>query len=167
MVDSGLCTVASDATCFRSPNYPSRYNHNDNCAITVTAHEAVTLSVTAFETDWGDYLTVAGVPYQGTRYLGTSGPDGVEVAAGASITFTSDSYGTRTGFEVCGACLRAPTHRWRPSRGPHALNPRVSKADAGACAQSQGRCPRPSHRRRRPHRRSLPVRDHPRHLDGR
>jgi hypothetical protein len=166
-VDSGLCTVASDATCFRSPNYPSHYNSNDHCTITVTAHEAVMLSVTAFDISyWNDHLTVAGV-----RYSGTSGPDGVQVAAGASITFTNDrvdAYDTRTGFEVCGACHPhiAGAHRG----GPYALNPGVSAADAGGSAQSQGCCPRPSrrsHRRRRPRRRSLPVRDHPRRLNGR
>jgi hypothetical protein len=105
-VDSGLCTVASDAMCFRSPNYPSDYNNNDNCAITVTAHEQVTLSVVAFNTESGwDRLTVSGVQYEGS-----SGPDGVQVAAGASITFTSDWAQTRSGFEVCGASPPSTYH---------------------------------------------------------
>ena len=108
-VDSGQCTVASDATCFRSPNYPSRYNDHDICRITVTAHEQVTLSVVAFNTESGyDRLRVAGVWYEGTI-----GPDGIQVAAGASIIFTSDGSYTMSGFEVCGACIPhiASSHR--------------------------------------------------------
>ena len=106
-VDSGLCTVASDATCFRSPNYPSNYNDHDICRITVTAHEQVTLSVVAFNTEW-DGLTVAGV-----WYSGTTGPDGIQVAPGAAIIFTSNDWYTSSGFEVCGACLPhiASSHR--------------------------------------------------------
>ena len=92
-VDSGLCTVASDATCFRSPNYPSNYNNRDICRITVTAHEQVTLSVVAFNTDENDHLRVAGV-----RYSGTIGPDGIQVAPGASIIFTSNGWYPRSGF---------------------------------------------------------------------
>ena len=91
--------VADDATCFRSPNYPSYYDNNGACTITVAAHEQVTLSVTSFSTEAGyDFLTVAGV-----QYSGTSGPAGVEVAAGATIAFTSDGSVTGSGFEVCGA----------------------------------------------------------------
>ena len=100
MVTSGLCTVASDATCFRSPNYPSNYDINQQCIITVAAHEEVTLSVTAFTTELGyDYLTV-----NGFRYSDTSGPEGVQVAAGSTIDFSSDFSVIRSGFEICGAC---------------------------------------------------------------
>ena len=99
VVDSGLCTVDSSAACFRSPNYPSNYGDNQQC--TITAHEAVTLSVTAFSTEsCCDALTVNGV-----QYCGTSGPDGVQVVADSTIAFSSDSVGNRTGFEVCGASL--------------------------------------------------------------
>jgi hypothetical protein len=102
-VEAGACTVVSDATCFRSPNYPSNYGNNQRCNITVAAHEQVTLSVTAFDTDYTDRLIVNGVLY----YYG-SGPDGVQVAAGASITFISDGSKTRSGFEICGALLTTP-----------------------------------------------------------
>jgi hypothetical protein len=99
-VTSGACTVAAGATCFRSPNYPSNYSDYESC--TITASEAVTLSVAAFsveaETSCGfDSLTVNGV-----QYCSTLGPDGVQVAAGATITFTSDDAITSTGFEICG-----------------------------------------------------------------
>ena len=97
MVTSGLCTVASDATCFRSPNYPSSYDDNQQCTITVAAHEEVTLSVTAFDTEVGwDKLTVNGV-----QYSGSTGPEGVQVAAGSTITWTSDDADFFSGFEIC------------------------------------------------------------------
>jgi hypothetical protein len=96
VVASGACTVASTATCFRSPNYPSAYGNSQACTITV--NEAVLLSVTAFSTESGyDRLTVNGV-----QYSGTNGPGGVQVAAGSTITWTSDSSVTRTGFQICG-----------------------------------------------------------------
>jgi hypothetical protein len=96
VVTSGLCTVASGATCFRSPNYPSNYDINQQCSITVTAHAQVTVSVIAFSTGY-DYLTVNFV-----RYDGTSGPEGVQVAAGSTITFTSDYSEVSSGsFEIC------------------------------------------------------------------
>jgi hypothetical protein len=108
VVDSGLCTVDSTGTCFRSPNYPSNYGDNQQC--TITAHEAVTLSVTAFSTEsCCDKLTVNGV-----QYSGTSGPDGVQVVADSTITWTSDSFTSRTGFEVCGAF---PLNSSEPGRG--------------------------------------------------
>ena len=96
--------MVSDATCFRSPNYPSYYDVNQQCNITVAAHEQVTLSVAAFDTESGyDFLTVNDVQYD---HL--SGPDGVQVAAGASITFISDGSKTRSGFDICGALLTTP-----------------------------------------------------------
>ena len=87
--------MASSATCFRSPNYPSNYNNNQQCAI--TAREQVTLSVTAFDTEVGwDKLTVNGV-----QYSGSTGPEGVQVAAGSTITWTSDDADFFSGFEIC------------------------------------------------------------------
>ena len=96
-VTSGACTVASDATCFHSPSYPANYSNYQQCTIIV--HEDVTLSVTAFSTElWYDYLTV-----NGEQYDGTSGPEGVHVAAGSTIYFASDGAVTSSGFEICGA----------------------------------------------------------------
>jgi hypothetical protein len=100
VVDSGPCTVDSTAACFRSPNYPSNYANSQLC--TITTHEAVMLSVTAFSTEAGfDRLTVNGV-----QYSGTTGPDGVHVSAGSTITWTSDGSVRGAGFEICG---EAPT----------------------------------------------------------
>jgi hypothetical protein len=117
VVDSGLCTVDSTAACFRSPNYGS----SQQC--TITAHEAVTLSVTAFSTEAGwDKLTVNGVQYDGT-----TGPGGVQVAAGSTITWTSDSSAREAGFEICSKALTtSPTtitptivgQTWTPTTSP-------------------------------------------------
>jgi hypothetical protein len=106
-VESGACTVSNSGTCFRSPNFPSNYDINQQCTITVAASQAVTLSVTAFHLEehpscgW-DFLTVNGV-----RYCGTTGPDGVLVAPDGNITFTSDYIVTSLGFEICGGAFLA------------------------------------------------------------
>jgi hypothetical protein len=106
-VTSGACTVASSATCFRSPNYPSEYRNNQRCTITVSAHSHVKLSVNSFWLEWGyaeygscysDWVSVNGV-----KYCGNFGPEGVYVAAGSTIKFKSDNSGRRSGFEICGA----------------------------------------------------------------
>jgi hypothetical protein len=95
-VESGPCTLANSGTCFRSPNYPSDYGVDQTC--TITTQDAVTLSVTAFSTEQThDKLTVNGV-----QYSGTTGPGGVQVSAGSTITWTSDGSVTRTGFQICG-----------------------------------------------------------------
>ena len=97
-ITSGDCTVANSATCFRSPNYPSNYANYQQCII--TAREDVTLVVEAFNIGlYYAYLTVNGNYYSGT----SSGPGGVQVAAGATITFTSYYYGSYSGFEICAA----------------------------------------------------------------
>jgi hypothetical protein len=112
VVSSGLCTLDSSGDCFRSPNYPSNYGSNQTC--TITAHEAVTLSVTSFDVEaeycYFDYLRV-----NGGRYCGnTGGPSGVQVAAGANITWTSDDAYFFSGFEICGAF---PPNSSEPRRG--------------------------------------------------
>jgi hypothetical protein len=92
----------------RSPDYPYPYGNFRACTFTV--HAAVTLSVAVFNvephpTGSCDYDAVT---VNGNRYCGTSGPDGVQVAAGATISFTSDDDNWRLGskwyrFEICGA----------------------------------------------------------------
>ena len=129
----GGCTTNSDGTCFYSPNYPSNYGGWASCSITVAAHEAVTLSVVSFDveawvhSDYGasdesndDYLRVNGI-----QYYGTAGPDGVEVAAGDAIYFTSgrdyleylDAPHGNSGFAICGA---SPAPNKRSRRCEHA-----------------------------------------------
>jgi hypothetical protein len=81
------------------PNYLYPYNNDNDQQCTITARQQLTLSVTAFNTESGyDNLIVNGV-----QYSGTTGPGGVQVVAGATITFTSDGSVAMTGFAVCGA----------------------------------------------------------------
>jgi hypothetical protein len=113
-VTSGECTLDSAGSCFRSPNYPSFYDDNQQCSINVAA-APVTLSVTTFSTEGDfDWLTV-----NGRQYSGTSGPDGVEVAIGSTISFTSDESERRPGFEICGAPSPAPIWPTRENGRAH------------------------------------------------
>ena len=58
---------------------------------------ATTLDVVAFDTEaYNDELTVGS-----TMYSGTSGSDGVDVAAGSFIYFSSSSSTRDYGFEIC------------------------------------------------------------------
>ena len=64
---------------------------------TITALQAVTLGVVAFSTEaFYDVLLVNGVGYNGT-----AGPEGVHVAAGASMVWQSDYSINAMGFEIC------------------------------------------------------------------
>jgi hypothetical protein len=133
VVDSGPCTVDSTATCFSSPNYQSTYGNLQQCFI--TAHEAVTLSVVAFSTEsWYDELIVNGV-----QYSGTTGPDGVQVAAGSTITWRSHSTGA--GFEICGETFTiTPTsggQTWTPTTSPNTLEDYI---EYQACIVSPSTC---------------------------
>ena len=101
-MESGACTVDGSAMCFRSPNYPSNYGNYESCTITVIAHEAVTLSVVAFSVEAESSCGYDSLTVNGNTFCGTSGPDGVQVAAGATIIFMSDDQITSTGFEICG-----------------------------------------------------------------
>ena len=94
-VTSGSCTTHSNGRCFTSPNYPSFYSNYQTCNIAVV--ETGRLSVEAFSTENGyDFLTV-----NGQRYDGTTGPNGVPVTGGSTITFSTDGSVTRSGFSIC------------------------------------------------------------------
>ena len=108
---TGDCSVTGD--CFRSPNYPSHYGDSQSCTITV--HSGGILSVSAFDTEKNyDKLTVNGVVYSGS-----SGPSGVSVSAGATITWLSDSSSTSSGFEICLQGMSVPASTIFCSRPPH------------------------------------------------
>ena len=98
LTPGGDCTVvlgAGNHNCFRSGRYPSSYRNDERCTVTVTTD--VTLSVTAFRTEYDyDYLMVGP-----QRYEGNSGPDGVVATAGTVMTWFSDGSVTRPGFEIC------------------------------------------------------------------
>ena len=123
-VKSGPCTVIVDmngAFCFRSGNYPYDYNVDESCTFQV-ARSAV-LSVRLFVTEENlDMLTVNGQH----SYSGTSGPDGLSVQAGESISWKADLTNEFQGFEICLAAessgspataSRSPTSR--PGNSQH------------------------------------------------
>ena len=95
---SGACTVTSDATCFRSPNYPSNYGNNQHCNITVAAHEHMMLSVVAFDLEQHPSCSWDALTVNGVKYCGTSVPDDVMVAPGGIIAFSSDEVVPMSGF---------------------------------------------------------------------
>ena len=75
------------------------YGNNEACEIVTTT--AVKLHVVEFHTETNyDKLTVNGVQYHGKGI--SSGPDGVAVAAGQTITWRSDfSVSGHEGFKIC------------------------------------------------------------------
>ena len=78
------------------PGNPKVYAAVQTCAITVD--ETGTLSVPIFNTEpITDYVTV-----NGTKYSGSSGPTGVHVNAGSSISWSTDTSGHLTGWKVSG-----------------------------------------------------------------
>merc|ERR1712216_695714 len=87
--------------CVTSRNYPSNYGNRDSCTITVGGVGTVSTEGT-FSTYYSDYhssydyLTIGS-----TRYHGSSGPSGVSVTDGASITWRTDYSSTRAGFKLC------------------------------------------------------------------
>ena len=91
---TGDCVVTDE--CISSPNYPNDYGNSEACTITPQRSKIV-LSVTSFETEsCCDYMTIDGVQYQGT-----SGPDGVVVTPGTSMTWYSDGSISSAGWKIC------------------------------------------------------------------
>eukprot|EP00035_Acanthoeca_spectabilis_P015527 m.310432 g.310432 ORF g.310432 m.310432 type:complete len:573 (+) comp16378_c0_seq12:780-2498(+) len=87
------CSVSPDGRCFTDGT--GRHDNDENCVIEVL--QSATLNVVQFRTEWGyDFVTV-----NGQRYSGRRGPDGVQVASGARILWSSDESVTRGGFEIC------------------------------------------------------------------
>ena len=96
-VTKGGCLICAP-NCFCSPGYPDAYGRNEDCAIDVDWQG--TLLVEHFETEAnGDVLNVNGNEYSGTS--SSSSPAAVQVAAGTTITFTSDSSSHYNGFKIC------------------------------------------------------------------
>lgn len=82
---------------------PLMYSNNAQCTFTVL--ESTYLSVVSFSTEPGtDYLTVGR-----TQYSGTTGPTGVSVTTGSTITWYSDGSIANSGFTICGGGSPAPT----------------------------------------------------------
>ena len=115
---SGGCV--SYGNCFMSTNYETDhyYGNDEDCTFQLMSNvpSGSHLIVESFylEDPSGDfcafdYLALDGVT--GARYCGVSGPQGLAVAAGDTLTFHSDHAETRPGFRVCieGAPSPAPT----------------------------------------------------------
>ena len=101
-VTSGNCIVSS-TNCVSSPNYPnSNYPNSDSCSIQVTDYvdaEDVIL-VNAFQTGaTHDTLVVKGVSYSGTTAGG--GPVGVKLVSGDTVSWSTDTTVTKSGWEIC------------------------------------------------------------------
>jgi hypothetical protein len=92
---TGSCTVLDN--CLYSPGFPGQYGINSECKF-VVGERAITLESVVFDTESAfDILKIGDV----LPFSGTSGPTGVVVASGASITFSSDGDTNGEGFEIC------------------------------------------------------------------
>ena len=90
------CSTTHSGRCVQSPNYPSTYNNNDHCTISVSGEAS--LSFTHFNTEGGnfDYVTI------GThKYAGSNGPTDIHVLSTTSIAWRTDSSNTASGWELC------------------------------------------------------------------
>jgi len=93
VVTGSGCTI--DGDCIQSNNHPQDYANREQCSIQL--YGSIPLSVAAFNTESRyDHLTVGG-----TRYSGTSGPPNGSYTG--SITWTSDSSITKSGWKLCKA----------------------------------------------------------------
>ncbi len=122
-VASGSCTTSVSSSrwfidgkattqwgvCVRSPNFPERYEPNDQCIVDVLPGAINrTVSSRAFFTAPYDALTI-----DGQRYSGSSGPDHVQVTPGSTIEWSTEIYSSAdgsydlrsisgiSGFELC------------------------------------------------------------------
>jgi len=89
--------------CVTSRNFPSNYDNNENCSITVPAglrmvtyYFHTQLNVDYFEVSGNTSLV--GHPY---RFSGGFGPNVVDFGSNSEITWKTDSNGTRKGWKVC------------------------------------------------------------------
>lgn len=83
--------------CIRSGNFPSAYDNDETCVISVDLSRAGPISVAAFATESGyDKLFV-----NGNSYDGSTGPEGV--VPNADIVWISDGSVTDSGWRICPA----------------------------------------------------------------
>jgi len=76
--------------------------HGDDEACSIRASAAGTLTATQFDTE----SCCDRVNISGTLYRGSTGPDGVAVAAGSTFTWLSDHSVTRAGWTICLSKMR-------------------------------------------------------------
>ncbi len=87
---SGECSTT--ALCIYSPNYPSAYGNNQDCVFSVK-HDGI-LAVTSFDLENHAICAYDDFTVAGTEYCHTSGPEGVEITRGMTMTFHSDGGST-------------------------------------------------------------------------
>ena len=101
-IATGSCLLGTNGACVMTQKFPSEYDPNENCSITVTADGFV--FTTSFTTESGyDWLTV-----DGTRYSGSTGPLNQAVSSGATVTWESDYDVQNQGWRLCYSA-EAPT----------------------------------------------------------
>ena len=105
MVSVGLEVASGDNFCQIDANGCAtdgvgKHGNGEDCTIRVT--EAGTLTATQFDTEsCCDHVNISG-----TLYRGSTGPDGVAVAAGSTFTWLSDHSVTRAGWTICLSKMR-------------------------------------------------------------
>jgi len=75
--------------------------HNDNERCVIQVQRAGVLVTPEFDVESHGQCDWDSVEVGGTRYCGTDGPAGVRVSAQDTITWTSDSSVTRSGWTIC------------------------------------------------------------------
>jgi len=122
---SGACGLTRGGMCFT--DRAGQYGSREQCSVRVL--RGVTLDTVFFDTEtYHDSLRV-----NNRRYSGFSGPDGVSVSMGSTITWSTDGSVQREGFEVCA--------RGAPSGSGPQIFVVSSSSPAGACTvTSNGRC---------------------------
>jgi hypothetical protein len=97
---SGLgCQIVDNGKCFQSINYPNNHGADQSCSINVSSStnlDVKDFDVEASETCEYDHLTV-----NGTKYCGTTGPNGTSVNGGDTINWITDSSVESKGFKIC------------------------------------------------------------------
>jgi len=97
---SGACYVTSMGQCVTTG---AGYANNERC--TMYAQSSFWLDVQSFETESStyDYIYI-----QGQRYGGSTGPSGIYMTSGTSMTWSTDGSVTRSGFRICASLVATP-----------------------------------------------------------
>lgn len=97
--------MSEDTKCIRSPNFFEGQTYLANQYCVFFALQAAVLATNSFDVDDSDRLSVNGMSFRGS-----SGPTGMNVAAGTPINWQSSTYDHAAGFEVCAS---GESHRRR------------------------------------------------------
>lgn len=96
-VASGSCTTTNGGQCVTSPNYPSAYDNNGACQITISSSTSLTATAFATESCCDKlYITQSGAE---VPFSGSTGPN--DVVTSGPLRWDSDGSVTASGWEVC------------------------------------------------------------------